>query len=121
MIDILCVVDGNLLYEVKSKQYDERSQLLLGGQKVANDQDLIKKVKLWKSQIYVHRMHIEKLNKLIEKSGFDEPVECLSCGWKGFDSEVIFEGVYYPDYGLPMHDQPCCPKCKSLSYEHTEL
>lgn len=48
-------------------------------------------------------------------------VKCIACGWEGFDSEIVFEGSYFPDSGLHMDEQPCCPKCKSLDYQHTEL
>lgn len=81
---------------------------------------LLSKVKSWKSKIKKHELKIQELNKLIENTGYDEPVECLGCGWKGVDSEIIFEGFYSSDAGWTSEDEPCCPKCRSTSYEYSD-
>ena len=65
-------------------------------------------------QIKELRRKINVIEKEIDNSKYDEPVQCLSCDWKGRESELVevresYE--YYPDTYLA----DVCPKCKSIT------
>ena len=51
------------------------------------------------------------------KSDDSEPVECLSCGWTGIESEII-EVQHYPEdsYMIAGEMVEVCPKCKSAAW-----
>ena len=80
----------------------------------------VHKVANLKRRIRKYQERIRHLEKLIDDSGYDKPVECLSCGWKGFESELDQNCICCDDCGWSDgHDG--CPACKSLYWEFTDI
>ena len=54
----------------------------------------------------------------MENNNSIEKIECLECGFIGFENELD-ERIGYPDDGPPdIIKTQCCPKCLSFAYEY---
>ena len=68
-----------------------------------------------KKQILIKKLksEVRMIEKQIEDSDYDEPVECLECDWKGRNSELIL----FPSWEKEVNQEYVCPRCNSCGYE----